>query len=293
MFYMTQFDKQINTTMPDSVRNSHDPLQYLCNSIHQDIKREGKMIAICQKLADEASSEEERMNYLQIIQRKLVLLDNSAMIYRNLTGGEPDYEEDIRVADGQEGVQQLQLLEQESYQSYQKGYMLTQDPYVRDVFLRAYYGAESAQLTSKQSPQDTATRISDQGGDPFVVAIEQATERNNTFRTAIWTGDHLQVTLMSIDVGEDIGLEIHPDTDQFLRLEQGNGYVQMGKSRDNLDFNRYVEEDDAIMVPAGTWHNITNTGDEPLKLYSIYAPPEHPFGTVHQTKADALADGEY
>ncbi|GGJ51467.1 cupin domain-containing protein [Virgibacillus salexigens] len=251
------------------------------------------MIAICQKLADEASSEEERMNYLQIIQRKLVLLDNSAMIYRNLTGGEPDYEEDIRVADGQEGVQQLQLLEQESYQSYQKGYMLTQDPYVRDVFLRAYYGAESAQLTSKQSPQDTATRISDQGGDPFVVAIEQATERNNTFRTAIWTGDHLQVTLMSIDVGEDIGLEIHPDTDQFLRLEQGNGYVQMGKSRDNLDFNRYVEEDDAIMVPAGTWHNITNTGDEPLKLYSIYAPPEHPFGTVHQTKADALADGEY
>lgn len=130
--------------------------------------------------------------------------------------------------------------------------------------------------------------IKDYGKEPYVVNIEQAAEQNRTFRTALWTGKHLQVTLMSINVGEDIGLEIHPTVDQFLRIEEGNGLVQMGKRRDQLTFERYVGEDDAIMVPAGTWHNITNIGREPLKLYSIYAPPEHPFGTVHRTKADAI-----
>lgn len=129
----------------------------------------------------------------------------------------------------------------------------------------------------------------DHGGQPFVIDIEDATEANNTFRTAIWTGQHLQVTLMSINVGDDIGLELHPDVDQFLRIEDGEGIVQMGDTRENLNFRRRVSEDDAIMVPAGKWHNITNTGDTPLKLYSIYAPPEHPFGTVHRTKADAMA----
>src|SRR5690625_2079660 len=129
----------------------------------------------------------------------------------------------------------------------------------------------------------------DHGNEPFVINIENAAEANNTFRTALWTGEHLQVTLMSINVGEDIGLEVHPHTDQFLRIEEGHGFVQMGDSQDNLFYQRNVSEDDAIMVPAGKWHNITNTGGEALKLYSIYAPPEHPFGTVHQTKADAMA----
>ncbi|WP_425501858.1 cupin domain-containing protein [Paraliobacillus salinarum] len=133
--------------------------------------------------------------------------------------------------------------------------------------------------------------LKDYGPNPFVVNINEATKQNNTYRTALWTGPHLQVTLMSIDVGEDIGLEIHPDVDQFLRIEQGQGIVQMGKSRDNLNFERDAYDDFAIMIPAGTWHNVTNTGNTPIKLYSIYAPPNHPFGTVHVTKADAAEEG--
>lgn len=131
--------------------------------------------------------------------------------------------------------------------------------------------------------------LKDYGPEPFVVNIDRATKRNNTFRTALWTGDHLQLTLMSINVGEDIGLENHPDLDQFIRIEQGQGLVKMGSSKYNLDFQRRVSDDYAIIIPAGTWHNLINTGNRPLKLYSIYAPPQHPKGTVHRTKADALA----
>ncbi|MRH41680.1 cupin domain-containing protein [Aquibacillus halophilus] len=131
--------------------------------------------------------------------------------------------------------------------------------------------------------------LKDYGEQPFVVNIEQATKQNETFRTALWTGKNLQVTLMSIAVGDDIGLELHPDVDQFLRVEQGQGLVQMGDRRDQLNYQANVGTDYAIMVPAGKWHNVINTGNTPLKLYSIYAPPEHPFGTVHQTKADAMA----
>lgn len=136
---------------------------------------------------------------------------------------------------------------------------------------------------------DGSISLKDYGPEPFVVNINEAAKQNNTYRTALWTGKHLQVTLMSINVGEDIGLEIHPNVDQFLRIEQGQGIVQMGKSKDNLNFQRNAYDDFAIMIPAGTWHNVTNTGNIPLKLYSIYAPPNHPFGTVHVTKADALA----
>ncbi len=129
----------------------------------------------------------------------------------------------------------------------------------------------------------------DYGPAPLVINIEKATKQNRTFRTAVWTGRHLQLTLMSINVGQDIGLEIHPDTDQFLRIEQGQGVVKMGSRKDQLGFQRRVFEGDAIIVPAGTWHNLINTGNRPLKLYSIYAPPQHPKGTVHKTKADAIA----
>ncbi|HFJ9501962.1 TPA: cupin domain-containing protein [Bacillus paranthracis] len=136
---------------------------------------------------------------------------------------------------------------------------------------------------------DRRISLTDYGPKPFVVNINEAAKQNNTYRTALWTGKHLQVTLMSINVGEDIGLEIHPNVDQFLRIEQGQGIVQMGKSKDNLNFKRNAYDDFAIMIPAGTWHNVINTGNIPLKLYSIYAPPNHSFGTVHVTKADALA----
>lgn len=132
-------------------------------------------------------------------------------------------------------------------------------------------------------------KSNDFGSKPFVVNIEDATKGNNYFRTAFWTGKHLQLTLMSIGVGEDIGLEIHPHLDQFIRIEEGQGLVQMGDSKDRLDFQQHVRDDFAVFVPAGKWHNLTNTGNKPLKLYSIYAPPEHPFGTVHETKAIAEA----
>ncbi|MEH7181237.1 cupin domain-containing protein [Neobacillus vireti] len=132
-------------------------------------------------------------------------------------------------------------------------------------------------------------RLRDYGPNPFVVNINEASKQNNTYRTALWTGTHLQVTLMSIQPGEDIGLEIHPNVDQFLRIEQGQGIVQMGMRKNDLNFVRRIADDSAIMVPAGTWHNVTNTGNIPLKLYSIYAPPNHPPGTVHVTKREAMA----
>lgn len=131
--------------------------------------------------------------------------------------------------------------------------------------------------------------LKDYGPVPFVINIEEATRQNNTFRTALWTGSHLQLTLMSLNIGEDIGLEMHPGVDQFIRIEEGQGLVKMGDSKYNLYFQRNVNADYAIIIPAGTWHNIINTGNIPLKLYSIYAPPQHPHGTVHATKAIAQA----
>lgn len=129
--------------------------------------------------------------------------------------------------------------------------------------------------------------IRDYGPEPFVININEATMQNNNFRTALWTGKHLQVTLMSINVGESIGLEMHPDVDQFIRIEQGYGLVQMGNDENNLNFKRKVYDEFAIIIPAGKWHNLTNIGNVPIKLYSIYAPPNHPKGTIHRTKADA------
>ena len=131
--------------------------------------------------------------------------------------------------------------------------------------------------------------LKDYGAKPFVMNIHEASKQNNTYRTALWTGKHLQVTLMSLQPGEDIGLEKHPHLEQFLRIEQGQGVVQMGKTKEHLHFVRNVHDDYAIVVPANTWHNVTNTGNIPLKIYSIYAPPQHPFGTVHRTKMDAQA----
>ena len=129
--------------------------------------------------------------------------------------------------------------------------------------------------------------IRDYGPEPFVMNINEVTKQNNNFRTALWTGNHLQVTLMSINVGESIGLEMHPDVDQFIRIEQGYGLVQMGNNKNNLNFERKVYDDFAIIIPAGKWHNLTNIGNVPIKLYSIYAPPNHPKGAIHRTKADA------
>jgi len=146
---------------------------------------------------------------------------------------------------------------------------------------------------SSASPYYRYIKLMDYGAQPFVVDIEEAAEQNRTFRTALWTGKYFQVTLMSINVGDDIGLEVHPNTDQFIRIEEGHGLVQMGDRKDHLNFQAMVNDDDAIMIPAGKWHNVINTGNKPLKVSVIYAPPEHPFGTVHETKAAAMsAEGQ-
>ena len=124
----------------------------------------------------------------------------------------------------------------------------------------------------------------------WVDDIERVTLDNSTFRTVVHTGAHLQLTVMRLAPGEDIGWEMHDDLDQFLRIEAGTGRLDLGSNREEVDEQHEVGDDWALIVPAGVWHNVTNTGDEDLALYSIYAPPEHPDGTVHRTKADADAD---
>lgn len=128
--------------------------------------------------------------------------------------------------------------------------------------------------------------LQDFGPNPFVVDIEKVTEENETFRTALWTGEKIQLTLMSIPVGGDVGLEVHKKEDQFLRIEKGRGLVQMGPTADEVTFEREVGHDWAVLVPVGVWHNIKNIGDEPMQIYSIYGPPHHDHGTVHQTQED-------
>ena len=139
----------------------------------------------------------------------------------------------------------------------------------------------------RNSYGNDAPGIRDYGGSPLIVNMDCFTKANPYFRTALWTGEHLQVTLMSIPVGGDIGLEMHPHVDQFLRIERGCAVVMMGNSKNTLDYQQSVTNDYAVIVPAGTWHNIVNIGRTPLKVYSIYAPPQHPFGTIHKTKAAA------
>jgi mannose-6-phosphate isomerase-like protein (cupin superfamily) len=121
----------------------------------------------------------------------------------------------------------------------------------------------------------------------YVEDIEAVTERNNDFRRVVYTGPHLQLVVMSIQPGDEIGEEVHDDTDQFLRIEVGRGEVVIN-SRSSV-----VEGDSGIVVPAGARHNVVNTGDKPLKLYTIYVPPHHADGTIHRTKADAERSDEH
>ncbi len=130
--------------------------------------------------------------------------------------------------------------------------------------------------------------LKDYGAEPTVFDIEDVTLRNENFRTTFWTGTHLQMTLMTLIPGEEIGLELHTKTDQFIRVEEGVGTVYMGDAEDKLDFVREVKEDFAFFIPAGKWHNLKNTGNSNLKLYSIYGPAEHAHGTVHKTQAEGM-----
>ena len=133
--------------------------------------------------------------------------------------------------------------------------------------------------------------IRDYGCEPFIFNINHATEMNQDFRTTLWTGQDMQLTLMSIPAGCDIGVEMHSHVDQFIRIESGKAKVYMGSCRNDLREMGCVDGNYAILIPAGTWHNIVSLGRCPLKLYSLYAPPQHPFGTVHHTKEDAEHEG--
>lgn len=121
----------------------------------------------------------------------------------------------------------------------------------------------------------------------FVGDIEDLTEDNELFRRVLYTGRNLQLVLMSLNPGEEIGEEVHDDRDQFFRFEEGKGEVIIDGVANP------VEDDIAVIVPAGAKHNVRNTGDEPLRLYTIYGPPEHIDGTVHATKAEADASHEH
>jgi len=135
-----------------------------------------------------------------------------------------------------------------------------------------------------------AGRIKDIGPEPQSFDIESATKENKDYRSVAWSGRYLQVTLMSIPVGGDIGLEAHPETDQFLRIDAGSGRVQMGAAKDKLTFEKKASNGWCALVPAGTWHNITNTGTTPMQVYAIYAPAHHQPGNVQATAAVAAAD---
>lgn len=118
----------------------------------------------------------------------------------------------------------------------------------------------------------------------YHIDIEHKTQENKYFREVLFTGPNSQLVVMSIGVGEDIGLETHDEIDQFIRIESGIGKAIIGDS----EFE--VKDGSAVVVPAGSEHNVINTSpDKPLKLYTVYSPPEHPDGTVNKTKADAIA----
>ncbi len=145
-------------------------------------------------------------------------------------------------------------------------------------------------MSGQNNTSNQANPFRDYGSVPVIFDMDAMTKSNNAFRTVIWTGRNLQVALMSLQPGEDIGVEMHQSVDQFIRIEQGDGIVKMGNSQDDLSFHQPIGDDDAIIIPAGSWHNIANTGDSVMKLYSIYAPPSHPYGAMEQTKQDAEAN---
>lgn len=143
-------------------------------------------------------------------------------------------------------------------------------------------------MRKRQHPPHPAIR--DYGGEPFVFNIRHATLLNENFRTTLYTGEDLQLTLMSIPVGGEIGAEMHGEIDQFIKVEEGRAKVYFGGNRHTLREVALVDAEDAILIPRGTWHNVVNVGSRPLKLYSLYAPPAHARGTVHPTKEDAERD---
>lgn len=152
---------------------------------------------------------------------------------------------------------------------------------------RFYRNYNNNYYNTRYYNEQKSNYIKDYGNMPLAIDIKEIARQNESFRSTLWTGEHFQITLMNILPNESIGLEIHPNTDQFIQIIQGTGMVKIGDAQNNLDFSKRVGENESIIIPAGKWHNLINIGNDSIKLFSIYAPPQHPKGTVHLTKADA------
>lgn len=122
--------------------------------------------------------------------------------------------------------------------------------------------------------------------------VEGAAWANGYFREVLWTAKHLQLVVMSLEPGEEIGLEVHEGHEQFIQVVSGRATVTLGPSMDEVAEAHDIEAGWAALISAGTWHNVINRGETELKLYTLYAPPEHPDHTVHRTKADATEAGD-
>ncbi|RJX39833.1 cupin domain-containing protein [Paenibacillus pinisoli] len=273
--------------------NANDPQQAVQASIyalHQSLTRQASILDLYNQLAHAAPSAQHRILILEAADSANVQLSQFTDFYRSLTGLQPLYiVERTTFHCYDDGISMACGAGLEGSMYYRQLASIAPYPFFQHLFLNA---SSAERENAERFASLDEERAADQGGKPYVVNIEKVTEQNNTYRTAIWTGAHLQVTVMSIKVGEDIGLEVHPTTDQFIRIEEGKGLVQMGDQRDRLDFQADASEGYAIMVPAGKWHNVTNTGNEPLKVYVIYGPPEHPFGKVEETRSQAEQDGQ-
>ena len=148
-------------------------------------------------------------------------------------------------------------------------------------------GQESANSKEQgQTLESTPEKVQPKA-EPFALDIEKSTMDNENYREVSWTGEYMQLVFMSLAPGEQIDLELHNNLDQFIRVEQGQAQVLMGEKKDELNVEKNLKNDWAVLIPAGYWHIVKNTGDTPLKLYVLYAPPSHPEGTVNKTYKEA------
>lgn len=287
-FYQQQMNREHPNVNQGNVYN-----EQIANMVEETLQHELASLPMYYHVLDQFRNDGFGQELIYAVQSKHQIAASLERVYQYFTGKPIDTRQ---LEHRQEEVVGMEAVYEHARQGYEEKMHKSEqvaEPYSRQLLYQlAMIDYQIANHLTRYLVNDQqyaiASRVTDYGGSPFIVDIENAAEANTNYRTALWTGEYLQVTLMSIPVGGDIGLEVHPDTDQFLRIEEGEGTVQMGNQQNNLTIEQRVEEDSAIMVPAGTWHNITNTGNEPLKLYTIYAPPHHPFGTVESTKEEAM-----
>lgn len=155
------------------------------------------------------------------------------------------------------------------------------------LFLAGCQQQPATENNEDDNSEHTEITSGDMGKNPWVLDIEEATIDNTYYREVSWTGNNMQLVLMSLEPGEIIDLELHDEGDQFIRIEQGDARILMGETKENLTFDETVSDDWAILIPAGYWHEVRNIGDTELKIYALYAPSEHPSGTRHETYEEA------